>query len=86
MTCPNREGGEEPKMRLGNINALIKKREASPFLLPFPPDTFVALAEFTINHIWNDNFKSGWHGFPKNRKHISYIDLDPKFYSILSSL
>jgi hypothetical protein len=53
---------------------------------PFPPDTFVALAEFTINHIWNDNFKSGWHGFPKNRKHISYIDLDPKFYSILSSL
>jgi hypothetical protein len=40
---------------------------------PFPPDTFGALAESRLNRLWNDGFKLGWNGFPKNSKQLQCL-------------
>jgi hypothetical protein len=43
---------------------------------PFPPDTFIAFADKTLNRLWNDGFRSGRHSFPKNRNQISCLRND----------
>lgn len=40
---------------------------------PFQPDTFVSRAERRLDYLWNDGFRFGWNGFPKNPKQSSCL-------------